>query len=168
MEQAPQEIQFKALFEKNYAKLFYLAVSMVGDEDDARDIVGDFFASLWEQTTQDNTFNDSYLYRGIQLRCIDFVKHRSVRNRYHDYILSSQQPLFCEDNIEEERLAIIESVIRQMPERTRFVMDQCYMEGKKYVEVAELLNISRDGVRKHITKGLRMLRDAFSNKKPKS
>ena len=52
-----------------------------------------------------------------------------------------------------------------MPERTKFVVDKCYMEGMKYVEVAEMMSISRDGVRKHITKALTMLRSAFSIEK---
>ena len=39
---------------------------------------------------------------------------------------------------------------------------QCYFEGKKYDEVAEILGLSRDGIRKNIMKGLALLRNAFS------
>lgn len=41
--------QFKELFEQNYSKLYYVALTFVKDEEDAHDIVSDFFASLWEQ-----------------------------------------------------------------------------------------------------------------------
>lgn len=51
-----------------------------------------------------------------------------------------------------------------MPPRTKFVIEQCYFEDKKYQEVAEILGLSRDGVRKNIMKGLSMLRNAFSVK----
>lgn len=40
--------QFKELFEQNYSKLYYVALTFVKDEEDAHDIVSDFFASLWE------------------------------------------------------------------------------------------------------------------------
>ena len=49
--------------------------------------------------------------------------------------------------------------------KTKFVVDQCYLEGRKYVEVAEMMSISREGVRKHITKALNILRSAFNVEK---
>lgn len=157
-----KEVLFQELFERNYAKLYYLAVSIVDDEDDAHDIVGEFFASMWEQYEAGQEYNSSYLYRGVQRKCLDYLKHVRVKDRYRQYTLSHNSPLLPDDDTEDERLAKVERVIAEMPERTRFVVDQCYMQGKKYVEVAEMLHISRDGVRKHITKALRMLRAAFS------
>lgn len=47
--------QFKELFEQNYSKLYYVALTFVKDEEDAHDIVSDFFASLWEQYDGDIT-----------------------------------------------------------------------------------------------------------------
>ena len=47
--------QFKELFEQNYSKLYYVALTFVKDEEDAHDIVSDFFASLWEQYDGDAT-----------------------------------------------------------------------------------------------------------------
>lgn len=158
---------FQELFEQNYSKLYYVAVSIVGDEEDAHDIVSEFFASLWEHYGNDTqAYNNTYLYRGVQRRCLDFIKHSKVKNRFQQYYLS-EHTLFYDDETEDERLKKMEQVINNMPERTKFVLDKCYMEGMKYVEVAEILSISRDGVRKHITKALNMLRSAFSIEKNK-
>lgn len=160
--------QFKELFEENYSKLYYVAVSIVGDEEDAHDIVSDFFASLWEHYGDETqVYNHTYLYRGVQRRCLDFIKHNKVKDKYNQYYLTESIPLFYDDETEDERLRKIEQVINDMPEKTKFVVDKCYMEGMKYVEVAEMLSISRDGVRKHITKALNMLRSAFSVEKKK-
>lgn len=41
------------------------------------------------------------------------------------------------------------------------------MEGKKYDEVAEMMGITRDGVKKHIMKGLKLMREAFDIKRKK-
>lgn len=49
-----------------------------------------------------------------------------------------------------------------MPPRTKFIIEQCYFENKKYDEVAEILGLSCDGIRKNIMKGLALLRNAFS------
>lgn len=160
--------QFKTLFEQYYSKLYYEAVSIVGDEEDAQDIVSDFFASLWEHYDIDSLpYNHTYLYRGVQRRCLDFIKHNKVKDKFNKFYLTTTLSLFYDDETEDERLKKIEQVIDQMPERTRFVVDKCYMEGLKYAEVAALLNISRDGVRKHITKALNLLRSAFSEDKKK-
>ena len=70
-----------------------------------------------------------------------------------------------EDEKEDERLKKIEKIINDMPDKTKFVVDQCYLEGRKYVEVAEMMSISREGVRKHITKALNILRSAFNVEK---
>ena len=72
---------------------------------------------------------------------------------------------FLYDDEEEERIRQIQKVIDRMPEKTKYVLDQCYMEGKRYMEVASDIGISRDGVRKHIVKALRLLREAFSKDK---
>ena len=59
-------------------------------------------------------------------------------------------------------MAVIEQVMEAMPPRTKFIIEQCYFENKKYDEVAEILGLSRDGIRKTIMKGLALLRNAFS------
>ena len=158
--------QFKELFEQNYSKLYYVALTFVKDEEDAHDIVSDFFASLWEQYDGDATlYKYGYLYRGVQRLCIDFIRHSKVKDRYSEIYLSETIPFFCEDEKEDERLKKIEKIINDMPDKTKFVVDQCYLEGRKYVEVAEMMSISREGVRKHITKALNILRSAFNVEK---
>ena len=57
---------------------------------------------------------------------------------------------------------MIDRMMERMPARTRFVMDQCFYEGHTYKEVAALLDISISGVKQHVMKGLRLLRESFS------
>jgi len=163
-----KEQAFKQMFETFYTRLYFFALHIVGNEDDARDIVNDYFASLWEHFDHTRpVYSSTYLHKGVRCMCLDFLKHRKVKEKYVRYcMLASRAPLADED-LYEERMAKIDSVIGTMSERTRFVLDQCYIEGRKYVEVADMMGISRDGVRKHIIKALGMLRDAFSAAKKK-
>ena len=74
--------QFKELFEQNYSKLYYVALTFVKDEEDAHDIVSDFFASWWEQDDGDATLcKCGYLYQGVQRWWMDFMRHRKVAAR---------------------------------------------------------------------------------------
>lgn len=76
--------------------------------------------------------------------------------------LHNETNFHTSDDEEDERIAVIQQVMEEMPPRTKFVIEQCYFENKKYDEVAEILGLSRDGIRKNIMKGLALLRNAFS------
>ncbi len=166
MKETIKEKQFKALFEKYYTKLYYSSLAIVRDEDDARDIVNDVFAHIWEKHDSfEDTVNSMYLYTSIRHRSLDHLKKKKVRDNYANNYMKNNDEGFLYDDEEEERIRQIQKVIDKMPEKTKYVLDQCYMEGKKYMEVASDIGISRDGVRKHIVKALRLLREAFSKDK---
>ena len=90
------------------------------------------------------------------------MKRMRVRDDYARAFLVSNEEAVVVDDIDEERMRIISHVMGKMSKQTRFAVDQCYMEGKKYAEVAELMGISREGVKKHIVKALKMMREAFN------
>ena len=97
--------QFKELFEQNYSKLYYVALSIVGDEEDAHDIVSDFFANLWEHYDIDTPiYNNTYLYRGVQRRSLDFIKHSKVKDKFNRYYQTENSLVFYDDDTEDERL----------------------------------------------------------------
>ncbi|NLI37013.1 MAG: sigma-70 family RNA polymerase sigma factor [Bacteroidales bacterium] len=155
---------FQELFTTNYSRLYYAALYMLNDSETAKDMVDDVFTELWENFGADSEmYTSSYLLKSVHNRCIDYLRHIEVKNRYAQlYLKLNSEGLLAEDDEKDERLEVIYKVMEQMPLRTRFVMDQCYFENKKYAEVAEILGISTDGVRKHVMKALAMLRNEFS------
>lgn len=161
-----KEETFKELFEENYSRLFYASLFIVNSEEDAHDIVEDYFLDLWEEFDPEaKEYSKTYLYNGIKHKSLDFLKHENVKNKYAQLYLALNNEYNLSFNEEEEdRMVVIERVMQEMPPRTKFVFEQCYFENKKYEEVAEILGLSRDGVRKIIIKGLTMLRNAFSVK----
>lgn len=164
-ERQQKELFFKELFMENYSRLFYASLQIVNDEAEAHDIVHDYFADLWEHSSfgDGKEFTKAYLYNGVKRRSIDYVKHLSVKNKYSKlYLALHKDDATFED--EEDKMAVVEQVMSEMSPRTRFIFEQCYFENKKYEEVAEILGLSRDGIRKNIMKGLAMLRAVFSVK----
>ena len=163
-----KEKAFKELFEASYEKLYYASILIVNDEDEARNIVDDTFAALWEKfdpLTQ--TYNNSYLYTIVQHRSLDFLKRQKVRELYARNYRMTYSDIAEDFDNDDERLKTIEAVMSKMTRQTRFAIDQCYMEGKKYAEAAEMMGITRDGVKKHIMKGLKLMREAFDRKRKK-
>lgn len=164
MRVSKKESLFQELFTTNYSRLYYAALYFVNDAETAKDLVNDVFAKLWEGFDGDTEiYTTAYLIANVRNLCIDYLRHSEVEIRYAQlYVKLHSEGLLAEDDEKDERLDRIYKVIESMPARTRFVLDQCYFENKKYAEVAEILGITTDGVRKHIMKALEMLRNEFS------
>ncbi len=145
--------------------MYYLALYMLKNTDAAQDVVHDIFADFWERYDSEKTiYHTSYFTTITRNKCLDIIKHDAVKMRYaRMYIEMYRQGLLDDDTDGDEQMEIIYKTMEKMSPRTRLVMEQCYFENKKYVEVAEMLGLSKDGVRKHIIKALSMLREAFYN-----
>ena len=120
MKETIKEKQFKTLFEKYYTKLYYSSLAIVRDEDDARDIVNDVFAHIWEKHDSfEDTVNSMYLYTSIHHRSLDHLKKKKVRDNYANNYMKNNDEGFLYDDEEEERIRQIQKVIDKMPEKTK-------------------------------------------------
>lgn len=162
---------FKKLFDTCYTKLYYVALSIVKEADVAEDIVEEVFTHVWETRNDHDSMRHvsfSYLLSMVHNACHDHLRHSNVHQRYADfYIKAHSEGIMANDTDSDERIEIIERVRKAMPEKTRRIMDLCYYENKKYEEAAEIVGLTKNGVRKQIMKGLRMMREAFSVNKQK-
>ena len=145
--------------------MYYMALYMLKNTDDAQDVVYEVFAKLWEDfNPEEAIYKTSYLTTITRNKCLDIIKHDAVKMRYARlYIEMCRQGLSDDDADGDEQMNVIYKTMENMSPRTRLVVEQCYFENKKYAEVAELLGLSKDGVRKHIIKALAMFRKAFYN-----
>ena len=55
--------------------------------------------------------------------------------------------------------------VEELTDPTKTILKECYYENKKYQEVADEFGISTNGVKKHIMKALRLIREEFGIKK---
>ena len=140
-----KEIAFQELFQENYSRLFYASFYLINNESEARDIVHDYFADLWEDYSPGTqSYTKAYLLNGVRRKSLDYLKHQTVKNKYAKLYLALHDEVSTEFDEEEDRMIKVEQVMAEMPARTRFIFDQCYFENKKYEEVAEILGLSRD------------------------
>lgn len=165
MNQYQKEQSFKELFCKNYSKMYYLALYMLKNADAAQDVVHDIFADFWERFNPgEDVYQTSYFTTITRNKCLDIIKHDAVKMRYARlYVEMHRQGLTDDGTDDDEHMNIIYKTMEKMSPRTRLVVEQCYFENKKYAEVAEMLGMSKDGIRKHIVKALAMFRKAFGD-----
>ena len=159
-----REIEFEKVFTENYSRLYYYALSFVNDSETCKDILSDVFEAVWNDYDRLSEKGNltPYLYSSISNRCIDFIRRQAIEKRYVDvYLKAAELHTVYSNDDADERLERVAKVIEGMPPRTRFVLEECFYNKKRYREVAEVLEISTDGVKKHIMKALKMLRDEF-------
>lgn len=160
------EQEFEIVFKRNYRELCLLASKLLKSLEDAQDVVNDVFEYTWKNYSQlKKETLDAYLYTAVRNRCYNFLEHQKVINKFS--ALASDLVEGQDGSPEEYEVMLqqIESVCNELPEKTRYVLSQCYYHRKKYKEVAEEMHISTDAVKKHIVKALKVLRESVNRTK---
>ena len=64
----------------------------------AEEIVQDLFYTLWEKRMelQINTSVKSYLFSAVHNRCLKFIEHRNVKQKYRSYYLQHESEIDSE------------------------------------------------------------------------
>ena len=159
-----REQQFKALFLSEYNRMYKAACILLGDDDEAKDVVQDVFAQLWNSTTPLREESQrTFLLTCVRNRCLNVIAQR--QNRQEAMLLLTSEAIDSGRHDEE----LIEAVNRYVEERltpqTGRIIKMHYNEEQSYKEISDSLGISLSAVNKHIVQGLRKLRSTFKNRK---
>ncbi|WP_207425278.1 RNA polymerase sigma-70 factor [Pedobacter sp. SYSU D00535] len=165
-----EEQAFEILFRNYYTKLSFFANKFVNDLQVAEEIVSDAFTYLWEQRAQleIGISTNAYLYRMVQNRCLNHLKHKKIESEYVNYLakhnLLSETPStsrnpYLEKELEEQ----VKKAIEELPEKCREVFKLSRFEQLKNREIAEQLNISTKTVERHMTIALERMRHCLKH-----
>jgi RNA polymerase sigma-70 factor, ECF subfamily len=154
---------FEMLFRQYYQMLCSYSLRFVGDPDTAEEIVQDLFYTLWEKRAdlQINTSVKSYLFTAVHNKCLKFLQHQSVEQKYRNYYLKHESEIDSEPGnsaLVGEMQQIIERTLDSLPERCGRIFRLNRFEGLKYYEIAEKLSISIKTVEANMGKALKLLR----------
>lgn len=153
-----QATEFERFFKENYSKIYYLALSLVHDDEVARDIVADSFEYLFSHHAKAEACN--YLFVIVRNRCSDFYRKQAVHQRYSQYISYTSEKVEIADWLEhDDKVETIRRLMGHLTPRTRQILEAHYLQGKKYSEVAAELEISESAVKKHIMQALKLFRE---------
>ena len=152
---------FEDLFELHFTKLMGFVFNYVRDEEVAKDIVHDAFLTLWSNRKRLNPVYPvkSYLFTLAQNCALNYLMHLRVVTGNEQAVTELLEAANEELDDYEKRLVRLEEKLAQLPEKQREVLVKCVVEGKKYKEVAEELDITVNTVKTHITRALKFLRD---------
>lgn len=154
------------LFKENYKALYFYALSYTNDPQVTEDIISDIFEYLWSSRKKiDISYSlKPFIYRMLKNRCINYLRHERVKQKYIDYSLRDMTE--AEEDLREHETLIRKMMteIEKLPDKRRLVFKMCFLENKKYKEVGNELNISVNTVKTHIRKALMHLRENVASK----
>jgi len=162
---------FEQVYREHFTRLCYYALDLVGNMETAQDVVNDAAYNIWQR--RDTVHGDKLeglLFITVRNGCMNVLRHRKVQLAHTQELMRQASEVDDVDALREreQRLVEVQHVIEQMSPRTRYVLEQCYLNDRSYKDVAAVLEITTDGVKKHITKALATLRAHFNVENPRT
>ena len=155
------ELIFSTFFKSNAKLLRNYLFYKFGNEEQANDIAQEAFIKLWEKCSDvPHEKAKSFLYTVANNATLNQIKHQKVVLNYskissiNDSTNLSPEFLYEEEEFKNK----LEKAIRNLTEGQRIAFLLNRIEGKKYAEIAEMLNISIKAVEKRIHGALVSLR----------
>jgi RNA polymerase sigma-70 factor (ECF subfamily) len=138
------------------------------DADSAQDICQKVFIGLWEKRADMdmNKSIKSYLFTAVKNRCLNHIRdHKKYRSQLLDVdcgdleFVSEDTDRFAEKELQDK----IERVLDSLPPKCRQVFELSRYQDMKYREIAVELDISQKTVEAHMTKAMKIFRQALKD-----
>jgi len=136
-------------YERYGRALIRRAARVVGNPDDARDLVQALFVDLYQR--DDVPLDLPYLYRAVTNRCLSFLRDESNRARLLERNVMALTPAprtRCDDRV--IGLDLLAKLVRELDDAETEVLTYHYLDDMTQDEIATLLDLSRKTVGKRL------------------
>ncbi len=152
------------LFRQYYGRMYGMAVSILYDEQESKDVVSDIFARLLTSDTVllPDTI-EHYLLTSVRNSCIKRIAQKTNQQRLAMQYASEQQ-LAVSPEMDEQRMEKMLQIARsQLSDQQLRIFKMRYLAGMKYEEIGEELGISRVAVWKHLSRITTIIKEQFKD-----
>jgi RNA polymerase sigma-70 factor (ECF subfamily) len=161
------EREFESLFRSSYVSLVRYAKTLIRDHDSAEEIVQDLFFRIWKdkEKLQIESSLNGYLYRAVHNRCLHYINHNKVVEKYaREMAFSETESNETPSDILSYRdlQAKIAGIIERLPEKCGKIFCMSRFEGLKYSEIAQKLSVSIKTVEANMGRALKEFRKALA------
>ena len=153
----------ETLFKEYFARLTVYAYPFVDSEEVAKDIVQEAFIVLMDRTdilARPEQVIKSFLYSTVKNQCLNYKRRQATAEKIHIELKGKEESETDQltDLIRAEIIGVLHSELSTLPDKCQHVCKLIYFDGKKYEEVAKLLNISLNTVKSQRQRALRLLK----------
>lgn len=158
------ENAFKIIFDTYFKRLHAFSLHYTEDNFAAEEIVEETLLKLWQKRHKLEKIENlkSYLYSMVRNASIDYLKKEKkfvrLDAKKHNAISSKEQFV-----IEEETHAILFQALETLPKKCREVFELSCLEGAKYKDIAEDLQISINTVKSQRARAIELLKSYLKN-----
>lgn len=151
---------FSSIFKAHSKTVFNYIFYKFGNEEKAHDAVQEAFVKLWENCAKVSPEKaKSFVYTVANNLYLNVIKAEKVRMKYADASKdrSHESPEFLME--EKEYKQKLDDALNALPEnqRTTFLLNR--VDGKKYMEIAEMEGVSVKAIEKRMHLALKSLRE---------
>ncbi len=158
--------ELEILFKTHYAAMYRLAVSLLYDADEARDVVSDVFASLLDGGMAIRSDNArGFLLTCVRNGCINVIRRKQTRERFIKlYSTKAEPPTSGPDD--SMMLAELRNYIdNHLPPLSSRIFTLRYLQDMTCQQVADAVGVSRTTVHHHLSQSLDKINAYFNNSK---
>lgn len=155
----------RELFDLFHPKLVRFAVFYVTSIHDANDIVSEVFIKFFRRLKKNHDIHDIsyYLYKSVKNQCFTYLKKQKNNYSLDELDWDNAQYSFEVRNPENELInrelsAAIEDAIDNMPTRRKLIYKMVVIDGLKYKEAADILDLSVKTIENHLALAVKDLR----------
>jgi RNA polymerase sigma-70 factor (ECF subfamily) len=155
--------KFRLLMERTSDELFIFAMGFLRKREIAEEIVSDVFVKTWENREELWRIKNlkAYLFVSVKNACLSHI-----RKEKKDKIISIDgtedfwfAPVEAPENelIDKEQIEQIHRAIEQLPPKCKLAFTLAKINGMKYREIADVMNVSEKTVNNHLVYAIKKI-----------
>ncbi|MCR4928806.1 MAG: sigma-70 family RNA polymerase sigma factor [Lachnospiraceae bacterium] len=142
---------FEKLMRDELSEMYRVAYSMLRNDEDVADAIQDTMIKCWEKidTLKKPSFFRTWLIRILINNCNNILRKRKITASLEDIPDIPISDSYCEGGWKD--------IIQCLDEKYSLVMELYYVDELQTSEIANILGISDDNVRKRLSRGRKQL-----------
>jgi RNA polymerase sigma-70 factor, ECF subfamily len=159
---------FDVLYKKYCKRVYKFGYSILKSPEESENLMQDVFLNLWENRhkVQKDSSIKSYVFTITYNSAISVIRKKAKESQFVEYLKSLQEineePVDVELEYNELRNTL-DGIINELPPRQKEVYLLQSVEGMKYSEIAERLNISVNTIENHMSRALKTIREKLDS-----
>ena len=150
-------------------KLFRFALHLLGNEEDAKDIIQDAFVKVWHNKEKMGELQNLEAWCMRITRNLALDKLKSKKYRITDDLDRAQEVPAAHQHTPHQQaersdlMRRVHGLIRGLPEKYRTILQLRDIDGLSYQEIAEVLHIEMSEVKVNLHRARKQVREQLQN-----
>ena len=150
----------EGLFRRNYSKMIHLAKVLLGDDEEAEDVVQDIFLRLTDSDIPPQ--NDNYLLIAVRNACLNRIRQMQLHDKVKELMPIEDEADLQPIDKRLERLDDIAAYVDgQLEEPHRSIFHLRFDEDLTVSEIARRLGLNPNTAYKYLMQSIQQIRHHF-------